>query len=437
MRITSRAPLRAVTGAVASSLMFLTMSAAAGTPPSPADVKRQQQEAARLQSAAQDQSARLQSVQAAEVALAARANQALDEYQQARELVAAAEASLSQREDQLAAAADAVAAARTRLNEFTARAYQNGVSGEALAAARLLLAETDPADLERQLTYLGSMGDWSVDILELTRDAAAAERRATEAARAAAAARRAAESSAAAAKRRADALVAEQQALVARAATQLSQTRSEAADAERRAAALVRERALALAEAARIAVERQEEALAAERSAARQRAAAAARPSAHQPPPIAVAPFRVVVSSGRCAGGDLGGYANGQLPTAALCPLWGAPGHLLRGDAAASFSTMSKAFAAEFSTPICVTDSYRPYSVQVLLYETKRSLAAYPGTSQHGWGRAADLCGGIQSFGTPEHEWLALNAPRFGWFHPSWAAPGGSRPEPWHFEYGG
>jgi hypothetical protein len=25
----------------------------------------------------------------------------------------------------------------------------------------------------------------------------------------------------------------------------------------------------------------------------------------------------------------------------------------------------------------------------------------------------------------------------YGWIHPTWAAQGGSRPEPWHFEYAG
>jgi LAS superfamily LD-carboxypeptidase LdcB len=63
-------------------------------------------------------------------------------------------------------------------------------------------------------------------------------------------------------------------------------------------------------------------------------------------------------------------------------------------------------------------------------------MAAVPGTSNHGWGRAVDLCGGIESFGTPQHDWLVANAPRFGWVHPSWAEVTGSRPEPWHFEFG-
>lgn len=141
--------------------------------------------------------------------------------------------------------------------------------------------------------------------------------------------------------------------------------------------------------------------------------------------------------AGRCAGASLTGYPNGRLPTAALCPLWGAPGQLLRADAAAAFTGMSTAYAAQFGSPICVTDSYRPYAVQVRLYREKPTLAAYPGSSEHGWGRAADLCGGIQSEGTAAHRWMLANAPRFGWFHPSWAEPGGSRPEPWHFEFGG
>ena len=53
----------------------------------------------------------------------------------------------------------------------------------------------------------------------------------------------------------------------------------------------------------------------------------------------------------------------------------------------------------------------------------------------HGWGVAVDLCGGIQSFGTAEHTWLFTHAPLFGWFHPAWAEPTGSRPEPWHWEF--
>jgi D-alanyl-D-alanine carboxypeptidase len=131
------------------------------------------------------------------------------------------------------------------------------------------------------------------------------------------------------------------------------------------------------------------------------------------------------------------GFPNGQIPVAELCPIWGAPGHLLRADAAAAFDTMSKAYARQFGRPICVTDSYRSFSEQVALYAAKPNLAARPGTSNHGWGLAVDLCGGVQSFGTVEHTWLFTHAPLYGWFHPSWAEPTGSRPEPWHWEFAG
>ena len=54
-----------------------------------------------------------------------------------------------------------------------------------------------------------------------------------------------------------------------------------------------------------------------------------------------------------------------------------------------------------------------------------------------GWGLAVDLGGGINRFGTVQHEWMRSNAPRFGWVHPSWARQSGSLPEAWHWEYKG
>jgi hypothetical protein len=124
---------------------------------------------------------------------------------------------------------------------------------------------------------------------------------------------------------------------------------------------------------------------------------------------------------GSCAGGDVEHYPNGMIPISALCQLAAQPGQYLRADAAAAFDRMSRAYAARFGAPLCVTDSYRTYAEQVRLKAEKPTLAATPGTSNHGWGTATDLCGGIESFGTPEHEWLATNAPLYNWFHPSWA----------------
>ncbi len=131
-----------------------------------------------------------------------------------------------------------------------------------------------------------------------------------------------------------------------------------------------------------------------------------------------------------------GGYPNGLIPPSAMCPL-GAAGHTLRCDAAAAYRAMSAAYAAAFGTPLCVTDSYRTYAGQVRLYGQKPALAAVPGTSNHGWGLAVDLCGGVERFGTPQYDWMKVNAGRFGFLHPDWAEPGNGREEPWHWEYAG
>ena len=126
---------------------------------------------------------------------------------------------------------------------------------------------------------------------------------------------------------------------------------------------------------------------------------------------------------------------NGFLPAASLCGLSSAPGHRLSRAAAAAFDAMSAAYRARFGTPICVTDSYRDYAGQVSVFQRKPSLAAVPGRSQHGWGRALDLCGGVQTFGSQPHQWLKANAAAFSFTHPSWAEPNGSRPEAWHWEF--
>jgi hypothetical protein len=147
---------------------------------------------------------------------------------------------------------------------------------------------------------------------------------------------------------------------------------------------------------------------------------------------------RVTYAGGpSCTGRSTDGQQNGNLDPASLCPLWMAPGQRLRGDAAASFNKMSQYHAATVGGPLCVTDSYRSYSEQVAVYRNKPGLAAVPGTSEHGWGKAVDFCGGIQNTGSAAHRWMQANAGTFGWFHPDWAEPSGSKPEPWHWEFGG
>jgi len=129
-------------------------------------------------------------------------------------------------------------------------------------------------------------------------------------------------------------------------------------------------------------------------------------------------------------------YANGQIPSRALCALPGQAGHALRADAAHAFVRLDQAFTAAYGRQLCLTDSYRSLSIQRTLARQKPRLAARPGTSQHGWGVAVDLACGAESFGTETHDWLTAHAGAHGWHQPSWAQRGGSRPEPWHWELG-
>jgi cell wall-associated NlpC family hydrolase len=130
-----------------------------------------------------------------------------------------------------------------------------------------------------------------------------------------------------------------------------------------------------------------------------------------------------------------GGYSNGQIPVEALCAL-GVGRHALRCDAAASYARMSTAFESAFGSPLCITDSYRSYAGQVSAFQRKPGLAAFPGTSNHGWALAVDLCAGINVAGTPQWTWMTANAGRFGFVQPEWARPGNEKPEPWHWEFG-
>jgi cell wall-associated NlpC family hydrolase len=130
-----------------------------------------------------------------------------------------------------------------------------------------------------------------------------------------------------------------------------------------------------------------------------------------------------------------GGWSNGRIPSSALCAL-GSGRHALRCDAAAGYLAMGRAYAAAFGTPLCITDSYRSMAAQQSAFERKPALAAVPGTSNHGWALAVDLCGGINVAGTPQWTWMTANAGAFGFVQPDWARPGGEKPEPWHWEFG-
>ncbi|MEV5705313.1 D-alanyl-D-alanine carboxypeptidase family protein [Actinoallomurus sp. NPDC052274] len=125
-------------------------------------------------------------------------------------------------------------------------------------------------------------------------------------------------------------------------------------------------------------------------------------------------------------------FPNGLIPARYLCPL-PQPGRQLRADAALAFYKLNAAYKEHFGTQMCLTDSYRPLAEQQRIYADRPGMAAVPGHSNHGWGTAVDLCGGVQSQGSAQFNWLQANSKRYEFFHPAWAY---SSPfEPWHWEY--
>lgn len=357
-----------------------------------ADVPPEPTDSASLREVVGEREADVAEAKDAVTAAALAASDALERYTLAVRRLDAAHTAEAAAQDQLTAAQEQLATARASLGRWAREAYAGGDSFSSGLATVLRSRTTD--DLGSAVVTLRRVGESRSRVVD---GVEVAEREQARAAAAAAAAAQDAETAAVDASRlrtEADGLLKAQREVLSRSETELA----EAEDAATRAA---------------------------QREAAIAAANAAAKDN------------RVTGAVGDCRGGDVEHYANGMIPLEALCPLAAQPGHYLRADAALAFDTMSRAYAAEFGTPMCVTDSYRTYAEQVRLKAEKPELAATPGASNHGWGTATDLCGGIQSFGTPQHEWLVTNAPLYNWFHPSWARQDGGKPEPWHFEYAG
>ncbi len=132
---------------------------------------------------------------------------------------------------------------------------------------------------------------------------------------------------------------------------------------------------------------------------------------------------------------DLDGVQNGRLPASMLCTLWDRD-HQLRADAAVAIAKLNVAYTKRFGHPICFNDAYRSLSEQYAIKARRGGYAARPGTSEHGWGLAVDLCDGVdQGPSSPTYAWLRANAPAYGWENPLWARGGGGPYEPWHWEY--
>ena len=389
----------------AAFLALLLVLATVG--PAAADSGRDRLKAARARAeqlhaqAAREQAAAA-AAQARLLTLSDAANAALGALDRARAAEADAATEYAAEQDKLTAATTARDAAADRISDYARDAYIAGPTNSGLAPVLSVLKNGDPTEALNALALLGKVGGG----LGLVLGEMQVARRNQEAAAALAAGSlaqlRAAEQKQAAAKQAADAAVAAQASLLRQVKIRAASVADQAQAADATAARLKRE-------------------LDAEIAAALARAAAAG-----------------AGAFAKCEGGDISGYPNGRIPLEKLCPLYGAPGEELREDAAGRFNQMSRDYQSAFGGPICVADSYRTYERQQQLYASEPGYAAYPGTSQHGWARAVDLCGGIQSDGTPQNMWMRTHAAQYGWFHPTWADPNGGGPyEPWHWEFSG
>jgi hypothetical protein len=126
---------------------------------------------------------------------------------------------------------------------------------------------------------------------------------------------------------------------------------------------------------------------------------------------------------------------NGNVPAVDLCTLWDGK-HKLRADAAVAIAKLNLGYRKQFGHDICLSDAYRTLSQQYAVKAARGGFAATPGTSEHGWGLAVDLCDGVTSDTSATYWWLRNNAPAYGFDNPDWARTGGTGPhEPWHWEY--
>ena len=371
--------------------------------PSSAELDAQHAQVTRLRAEAARQAADVDDAETALDGAAVLAGQALEEYATAVRDLQVSQQIEQQREDALTQAQHTLDTHRRDLGRWVRQAYANGSGLGSNAALTTLLTADSGTDVATNLTALRRIGR--------SRGRTVAAVRVTT--------RRADQASTSAAAASADAADAAVQAANAKDAAE--------------AAVNVQRRLLGVAESS-LADTQQDVSAATAREAGLRAALLTPTPAGGTG---STKDNRVTGAVGSCTGGEVQQYPNGQIPTAALCPLRSASGHYLRADAAYAFDRMSAGFADRFGRAICVTDSYRSYAAQVSVYARKPGLAAVPGTSNHGWGTAVDLCGGIQSFTSTEHRWMNVNAPLYGWFHPGWAQQTGSKPEPWHWEYGG
>jgi hypothetical protein len=129
------------------------------------------------------------------------------------------------------------------------------------------------------------------------------------------------------------------------------------------------------------------------------------------------------------------GYSNGYLPESQLYSYSSAC--QLYKPAAGSFAAMIAAAKAD-GVDLTPVQCYRDYANQVYWRNYWCNVgicgnAAPPGSSNHGWGKAADFAdqNGSLTWNSIGYQWLVANAGLWGWNHPAGVN------EAWHWEWVG
>ena len=148
--------------------------------------------------------------------------------------------------------------------------------------------------------------------------------------------------------------------------------------------------------------------------------------------------YRASGWDGFSGGGPVGKYKNGEVPDSEMQTVTGYAGYgqagrgKLHKSVANKFQSMIEA-AKKDGHPLGINDTFRTIADQQHMYNTKPpGTAARPGTSNHGYGLAADL-----NYHDGGYKWLWANASKFG-FKPlsGWGLSPNTpnATEAWHWE---
>lgn len=126
---------------------------------------------------------------------------------------------------------------------------------------------------------------------------------------------------------------------------------------------------------------------------------------------------------------SFGNYANGRVPLSAMTPVanfvpiqsaanTSIGSNLMMPEAARQLSIWQTAYKNKFGIDLNCSECYRPLVRQNILWQLYQAdgspVAAVPGTSNHGYGRAIDFGSPVSSFGTEQHNWMASTAESYG-----------------------